>query len=85
MIDVFNLIQDIRFKTELLEALEWDEDLLETFLYFFDNEIKSSSDPDYVLTNIKDNFGIPLYDIIVRLFKAEASIIDEYIDNDTEH
>lgn len=85
MIDIFSLIQDIRFKTELLEALEWDEDLLETFLYFFDNEIKSLSDPAYVLTSIKDSFGAPMHDIIVQLFKEEASIIDGYIDNDTEH
>ena len=36
MIDIYSIISDIRFRTSLLESLEWDEDLLEAFLIYFD-------------------------------------------------
>lgn len=82
MIDVFSIVEDIRFRTSLLESLEWDEDLLQTFLFYFDEQIKRSTDPQELLSEIKDCFGEATYNIIVNLFKEEALNIDGYLNND---
>lgn len=84
MTDIYSVIADIRFKTTLLESLEWDEDLLETFLIYFDSEIRNNTNIDVLLTNIKNNFGNETHDIIVKLFREEASNLERYIDNDRE-
>ena len=85
MIDIHSVILDIRFKTTLLESLEWDEDLLETFLIYFDGELRNGVNIETLLSEIKNNFGESTYEIIVELFKEEASNLERYIDNDTEH
>ena len=82
MIDIFSIIEDIRFRTSLLESLEWDEDLLQTFLFYFDDKLKSNANLQEVLTEIEDCFGESTYNIIVDLFKEEALLVDEYLNKD---
>ena len=82
MIDIYNIIDDIRFRTSLLESLEWDEDLLETFLLYFDGEIKNGNNLEDFIVNIKEKFGETTFNIIVALIKEEASVLDEYLNND---
>jgi len=82
MIDIFSVMEDLRFKTSLLESLEWDEDLLQTFLFYFDDKLKSSPDLRLLLSEIKECFGDETHDIIVNLFKEEALNVDRYLDND---
>lgn len=84
MIDIHSVILDIRFKTTLLEGLEWDEDLLETFLIYFDGELRNGVNIETLLSEIKNKFGESTHDIIVKLFQEEASNLDRYIDSDTE-
>lgn len=85
MTPVESIILDLRFRTALLESLEWDESLLQAFLLFFESEIKNNSDITYILKVIEQNFGKETHDIIVDLFKEEASNLERYIDSDTEH
>ena len=82
MIDIYSIIEDIRFRTALLESLEWDDDLLKTFLIYFDCEIKHGNNVEDLLNNIKDNFGEATLKIIVELIKEEALAVDEYLNND---
>jgi len=82
MIDIYSVIEDIRFKTSLLESLEWDEDLLETFLIYFDNEMRSGSNIERLLNEIKDNFNEHVLKVVIELFKEEASEIDNYLSID---
>jgi|TARA_B100000035_G_scaffold60271_1_gene48515 hypothetical protein len=81
MIDIFSIIDDLRFRTSLLESLEWDEDLLQTFLFYFDDALKSDTDPQSLLSDIQKYFGRGTHDIIVKLFKEEALNVDGYLDN----
>jgi hypothetical protein len=83
MTDIYSVIEDIRFRTALLESLEWDEDLLETFLVYFDGEIKTGNDLESFLLDIKEYFGVNTYNIIIDMFKVEIDKIDIY-DNE-EH
>ena len=82
MIDIYSTIEDIRFRTALLESLEWDDDLLKTFLIYFDCEIKNGNNVEDLLSDIKDNFGEATLKIIVELIKEEALAVDEYLNND---
>ena len=82
MIDLYSVIADVRLKTALLESLEWDEDLLETFLIYFDNEMKRGSNIERLVTEIKDNFNENVLDVIIELFKEEACEIDKYLNID---
>ena len=81
MIDIFSIIADIRFRTSLLESLEWDEDLLQTFLFYFDDQLKKNTSPEKLLDEIKDYFGEATYNIVVKLFKEEALFVDEYLND----
>ena len=85
MIDVYKLSADLSFKTSLLESLEWDEDLLQTFLLYFDDKMRHSSNVDELLLEIKDCFGEECYNIIRKIFSEEASKLRGYIDSDKEH
>lgn len=82
MIDIYSIIADVHFKTALLESLEWDEDLLETFLIYFDNEMRAGVDLEKLISEIKDNFNENVLDVIIDLFKEEAFEIDKYLNID---
>ena len=82
MIDIYAVMDDIRFRTSLLESLEWDEDLLKTFLLYFDGEIKNGNKIEDFIVGIKENFGEATFNIIITLIKEEASALDEYLNND---
>jgi len=82
MIDIYSIIEDIRFRTSLLESLEWDEDLLETFLIYFDGELRNGNKLEDLLDDIKNNFGEATFNIITELIREEALTLDEYLRND---
>jgi HEPN domain-containing protein len=82
MLDIYSIIEDIRFRTSLLESLEWDEDLLKTFLIYFDGEIRNGNSVENLLKDIKDNFGDETLKIIIDIIKEEALTLDEYLNND---
>ena len=82
MIDIYTIVEDIRFRTSLLESLEWDEDLLETFLIYFENEIKNGNNVESLLVDIKNNFGDATLKVIMKLIKEEALSLDEYLNNE---
>ncbi len=81
MIDIFSIIEDIRFRTSLLESMEWDEDLLHTFLFYFDDQLKSNTDLKTLLSEIKECFGNATFNVIVQLFKEEALFVDGYLND----
>ena len=82
MLDIYSVIEDIRFRTSLLESLEWDEDLLKTFLIYFDGEIRNGNSVENLLKDIKNNFGDETLKIIIDIIKEEALTLDEYLNND---
>lgn len=84
MIDVFSVTEDLRFRTSLLESLEWDEDLLQTFLFYFNDQLRKNTDLDKLLTDIERDFGGETFKIIADLFKEEALNLDRYLNNNEE-
>ena len=84
MIDIFSVIEDLRFRTSLLESLEWDEDLLQTFLFYFDDQLRKNADLNKLLTDIENHFGSETFKIIAELFKEEALELDRYLNNKTQ-
>jgi hypothetical protein len=84
MIDIFSVIEDLRFRTSLLESLEWDEDLLQTFLFYFDDQLRKDADLNKLLTDIENHFGSETFKIIAELFKSEALELDRYLNNKTQ-
>lgn len=82
MIDIYTIAEDIRFRTSLLESLEWDEDLLKTFLIYFEGEIKNGNNIENLLIDIKNNFGDATLKIIMELIKEEALSLEEYLSNE---
>lgn len=84
MIDIFSVIEDLRFRTSLLESLEWDEDLLQTFLFYFDDQLRKNADLNKLLTDIETHFGSETFKIIAELFKEEALELDRYLNNKTQ-
>ncbi len=84
MVSVDDLISDIRFRTSLLESLEWDEDRLQAFLLFFAEAMKKGIHPQIILEDTKESYGIPTYTIVVELFKEEALNLDIYLNNKRE-
>ena len=74
MVSVDDLISDIRFRTSLLESLEWDEDRLQAFLLFFAEAMKKGIHPQIILEDTN----------VVELFKEEALNLDIYLNNKRE-
>ena len=84
MIDIFSVTEDLNFRTSLLESLEWDEDLLQTFLFYFDDQLRKNTNLDKLLIEVRDHFGQETFKIIAELFKEEALKLDIYLNSKDE-
>jgi len=73
-------LSDLNFRTSLLESLEWDEEILDSFLTYLEEKFQSEWDPIVLLEDIKDLFGYETFEIMAELFKNEYSIIFNYDD-----
>ena len=71
MIDIFSVIEDLRFRTSLLESLEWDEDLLQTFLFYFDDQLRKNADFNKLLTDIENHFGSETLKLLPSFLKKK--------------
>ena len=79
-------IADLRFRTEVLESLEWDEEVCNHFFEYLDSALNdiNSRDPIELLEEIRDLYGVTTLKIIAQVFKKEY-LDSIYIEDDTEH
>jgi len=73
-------LDNLSFRTSLLESLEWDEEILDSFLTYLEEKFQSEWDPIILLEDIKDLFGYETFKIMAELFKNEYSVIFNYDD-----
>ena len=73
-------LDNLSFRTSLLESLEWDEEILDSFLTYLEEKFQSEWDPIVLLEDIKDLFGYETFKIMAELFKNEYSLIFSYKD-----
>jgi len=65
-----NLLINIKFKTELLESMNWDEGKLEIFYNEFAGMINDDilNHPDIILNKIKENYSETTASIVKKIF-----------------
>jgi hypothetical protein len=73
-------LDNLSFRTSLLESLEWDEEILDSFLTYLEEKFQSEWDPIILLEDIKDLFGYKTFEIMAELFKKEYGVIFNYDD-----
>ena len=64
--EAFRHIKNLNLQTELLEALEWDQDAVDEFNDWFVNCLNASYTPDALLQNVTTVWG----EDIVQALKA---------------
>ena len=75
MINHTVIISNIAKETELLEALEWDYEVLDELYAYLDIHFAGDSiiTPDLILQEVKENFGEECEKVLRKLF-VEVSI-----------
>lgn len=75
MINHTVIISNIAKETELLEALEWDYEILDELYAYLDIHFAGDSiiTPDLILQEVKENFGEECEKVLRKLF-VEVSI-----------
>lgn len=63
------MLDSLNVQTALLEALSWDEEALEGFNKYFNEQIQAVTPPGILLDNIKIVYGEQAATIIKSLFK----------------
>jgi len=71
-----SLLQDLNFRTALLESLDWDETQFDSLLQYLQDNLRLTVEtPGELLKGVKDTYGIAAFNIIKKMF------VDEYILN----
>ena len=70
-------ILDIRYQTQILESLGWDEQLFTQLFEYLNNEFRNFNlkHPAVILNVIELNFGKATSDIFVDLFNNKLELI----------
>jgi len=70
-------ILNVRYQTELLEALSWDEEKLSQLLSYLETEFNNFNikRPDELLNSVELHFGEPVALIIKKIFAEQFNLI----------
>lgn len=63
-----SMIDDVRVKTELLESLEWDEELLDSLMTYLDHAFSHDTHIDDILYNITVYYSGRTSNIVKNVF-----------------
>lgn len=69
---ISSTLEEIRFRTAILESLSWDESQLEALFLFLDTELSKNTNYKIIIDYIDDIFGKECCDIIIDIFKEES-------------
>ena len=70
-------ILDIRYQTQILESLGWDEQLFTQLFEYLNNEFSNFNlkHPIEILKVIEENFGKATSDVLKELFSNQLKLI----------
>jgi len=80
MDNVTRYVRNIRIETEILEALDWDEDSLLTLNEYMEKGFQDSIPMKVISSHVKAAYGENVWKIIEREIKNELSYIDGIAD-----
>ena len=75
--EAFRHIKNLNLQTELLEALEWDQDAVDEFNEWFVNCLNASYAPDALLQNVMTVWGEDIVTIVKKIIKSEIDNIKD--------
>ena len=75
--EAFRHIKNLNLQTELLEALEWDQDAVDEFNEWFVNCLNASYTPDALLQNVMTAWGEDIVIIVKKIIKSEIDNIKD--------
>jgi hypothetical protein len=81
----FRLLKNIRFETELLESLGWDESQLKALFLYLETALEDNYNYTEISAHIKDFFGNDTFIIISKVFKEEAFLLPLHRKNKNEN
>ena len=81
----FRLLNNIRFKTELLESLGWDESQLEALFLYLETSLKDNYSYTEISKTIKEDFSEDTFNIIAKVFNEESFLLSFHRSKKDEH
>ena len=75
--EAFRHIKNLNLQTELLEALGWDQDLVDKFNVWFIECLNASHTPSALLENVENTWGEDIVDIAKKIIKSEIDNIND--------
>ena len=75
--EAFRHIKNLNLQTELLEALEWDQETVDEFNEWFINCLNASYTPDALLQNVMTVWGEDIVNIVKKIIKSEIDNIKD--------
>jgi hypothetical protein len=80
MDNITRYVRNIRIETEILEALDWDEDALLSLNEYMEKSFQDAIPMKTIAENVKNTYGAGVWKIIDREIKNELSYIDGIAD-----
>lgn len=71
----FRLLKNIRFKTALLESLDWDESQLKALFLYLETSLRDNYSYTEIAKTIKEDFSKDTFDIIAKVFNEESFLL----------
>ena len=68
-------LNNIRFRTEVLESLGWDETQLDSLFLYLNNSIDKDTPIDEIMLEVQDTYGIETFKIIKDIFEKETLLM----------
>lgn len=75
--EAFRHIKNLNLQTELLEALEWDQEAVDEFNTWFVNCLNAAYTPDALLQNVMTVWGEDIVIIVKKIIKSEIDNIKD--------
>jgi hypothetical protein len=70
-----SVLNDIRFRTEVLESLGWDETQLNSLFLCLNDCLLNNLELELIMKEINNTYGIETFKIIKKLFEREALLM----------
>ena len=81
----FRLLNNIRFKTALLESLGWDESQLEALFLYLETSLKDNYSYTEISKTIKEDFSEDTFNIIAKVFNEESFLLSFHRNEKNEY
>jgi len=74
---IFRTLKDINHQTEILELLNWDEDLLNEFNSVLINLLSDSNDLEHLLEEVTQRYDCKISEFVKKLINSYAQDVSE--------